>query len=657
MFKSKSIKFKLASWGIGSIFIVSVFLIYTSSSRLYTSLYNNVKESSKGQAERSANEITTTLNNAFSTARNLGHAFKAAKASSGQLSFTRKQANELLKNTLREDSSLLGVWTLWEPDAFDSKDMNYAGKGHSDSTGRYIPYWTMGDNGEPQVEALVDYEVPGSGDYYLLARKLKKEVILEPYIYKVNGVDTLITTLTVPIIVDGKFLGVTGVDISLDFFQKLVTKINIYDGAGKIFIFSNSGIVAAFSKDKGLINKKITKLKIKDYENIKTSRFSNSSSVLIDNHNVSTLVPLLIGKATTPWYIETLVPTSIIKEDIRNSILELIGWGIIITGLLIFSGIYTINKISKNLADIAGQLQIEADHVREAADEIDKSSSRLSSATHQQSANLQETSTSIDEISAMVEKSSDTATSTTTLSKESQRKAEEGKHSVNNVKNKIDEININNSNLVKSVEKNNEDVENIINIITEIEDKTKVINDIVFQTKLLSFNASVEAARAGEHGKGFSVVAEEVGALAQMSGTAAKEISELLEASSNQVRKTVQSSKDSINTIIKEGNLKVEEGLKEIETCDKRLFEIVDSFQQVNHAVEDISASSSEQSSGVNEITRAINQLNQVTHENTSIANESSQKALELKSQSEDLAKIVDQIQSVVFGDEDKKAA
>ena len=65
-------------------------------------------------------------------------------------------------------------------------------------------------------------------------------------------------------------------------------------------------------------------------------------------------------------------------------------------------------------------------------------------------------------------------------------------------------------------------------IIQEIEDKTKAIDEIVFQTKLLSFNASVEAERAGEHGRGFSVVAQEVGNLAQLSGKSAAEINEIL---------------------------------------------------------------------------------------------------------------------------------
>jgi methyl-accepting chemotaxis protein len=83
--------------------------------------------------------------------------------------------------------------------------------------------------------------------------------------------------------------------------------------------------------------------------------------------------------------------------------------------------------------------------------------------------------------------------------------------------------------------KTNENMADIVKSIAEIKTKTNVINDIVFQTKLLSFNASVEAARAGEHGKGFAVVAEEVGALAAMSGNASKEIAQLLDGSLSRV--------------------------------------------------------------------------------------------------------------------------
>jgi methyl-accepting chemotaxis protein len=76
------------------------------------------------------------------------------------------------------------------------------------------------------------------------------------------------------------------------------------------------------------------------------------------------------------------------------------------------------------------------------------------------------------------------------------------------------EINTTSTTLIEKVTDGNQQIVGIVGMIQEIGNKTKIINDIVFQTKLLSFNASVEAARAGEQGKGFAVVASEVGSLA-----------------------------------------------------------------------------------------------------------------------------------------------
>jgi methyl-accepting chemotaxis protein len=97
------------------------------------------------------------------------------------------------------------------------------------------------------------------------------------------------------------------------------------------------------------------------------------------------------------------------------------------------------------------------------------------------------------------------------------------------------EIAISNQEFFEEINASNEELRIIINIISDISEKTKVINDIVFQTRLLSFNASVEAARAGEHGKGFAVVAEEIGKLASVSGNSAKEINDILGHATTQV--------------------------------------------------------------------------------------------------------------------------
>src|SRR5690606_1064272 len=98
-----------------------------------------------------------------------------------------------------------------------------------------------------------------------------------------------------------------------------------------------------------------------------------------------------------------------------------------------------------------------------------------------------------------------------------------GVEQINSLGSAFDEIKDGSHEMVEQMNENARQIDEIGALIRRIEEKTSMINDIVFQTKLLAFNASVEAARAGEAGKGFAVVAEEVGSLAAKSGASAKE--------------------------------------------------------------------------------------------------------------------------------------
>ncbi|MDD0852722.1 methyl-accepting chemotaxis protein [Halobacteriovorax sp. GB3] len=350
------------------------------------------------------------------------------------------------------------------------------------------------------------------------------------------------------------------------------------------------------------------------------------------------------------WFIlsemdenEALASVYILRE------LVMLSLGICAIAIFIFS--YLMSKgISNAIVDLSVRLRQGAEKILDSSTGIAEGSTQLSSATDELAASLQETSSSINEISAMVSRSSESAGQGATLAEESRQKATVGKESVGEVKNAIELIHQNNEHIIENVNKNNAEFEQIITVISEIAEKTKVINDIVFQTKLLSFNASVEAARAGEHGKGFSVVAEEVGALAQMSGKAAGEISGLLEASTKKVREIVEMSSTSMNRIIEEGKERVEIGLQKSEVCNSVLDDLLVSFEEVNRAVSDIASSSQEQSSGVNEITQAVQQLDGVTQQNSEVANDSAQRAEDLRYQSTMLWELVEQMHGLVYG-------
>ena len=300
-------------------------------------------------------------------------------------------------------------------------------------------------------------------------------------------------------------------------------------------------------------------------------------------------------------------------------------------------GILLIRSLNRSLNIVVEKLQHDADCLNEESNTVNLNSGQLSDSTNQQAISLQETVTSIDEISAMVKRNAESAVNSTAVSARSKEAAEKGKKTVEQMIAAISEIATSNDDVMQEMKKNSEEISKIVNVISEIGDKTKVINDIVFQTKLLSFNASVEAARAGEHGKGFAVVAEEVGNLAAMSGKAALEITNLLDSSVNQVKAIVEDTQAKVESLVDGAKRKIDAGNDTARECGEALDEILSDAIRVNDLVKEIADASNEQSAGVQEVTKAMQQLDAVTHKNTLIANESAVMARKLRVQAQSL--------------------
>ena len=124
-----------------------------------------------------------------------------------------------------------------------------------------------------------------------------------------------------------------------------------------------------------------------------------------------------------------------------------------------------------------------------------------------------------------------------------------------------------------------------------------VIDGIAFQTNLLALNAAVEAARAGEQGRGFAVVASEVRALAQRSSGAAREITQLIQASREQV----------------------EAGNRLTEQAQSTMAQALDAVRRVNHVIGEISTGSREQLTGISQVNEAVAQMDSITQQNAAL--------------------------------------
>lgn len=329
---------------------------------------------------------------------------------------------------------------------------------------------------------------------------------------------------------------------------------------------------------------------------------------------------------------------------------------ILVSGLFIFVK-KTAENINSKINQVIQNLNSSSTDIYNSSLEVEESSQKLSVASTQQASSIQETVTSVDEINHMVQLNSQSAKSSATTSELSQKKAILGKDNVDQMIKSIREISVSNEMIMSEIDVNNNEIAKITEVIKEIKDKTNVINDIVFQTKLLSFNASVEAARAGEHGKGFAVVAEEVGNLASMSGKAALEISDMLEDSIKQVESILLKSKGKIESLVSIGKEKVSHGATVAENCGVTLNELLENVQYVNSSVKEISIASQEQSTGISEVNKAMQQLDQVTHENSDIAHNSSALATQLKENAKNLKATVSDLVSIIEGQENRKAS
>lgn len=324
-----------------------------------------------------------------------------------------------------------------------------------------------------------------------------------------------------------------------------------------------------------------------------------------------------------------------------------------IAGFLISS--FVTSKISSSLSSISELLNSNAESLNKTSNELTVQSTRLSESSTEQASAIQETMAAVDEISATVEKNTEAAKQSKVVSGSSLSASENGIQTVANLLNSIDEISQSNDSIADQMRQNNEKINEIVKLISDIGNKTKVINEIVFQTKLLSFNASVEAARAGEYGKGFAVVAEEVGNLAQMSGNAAKEISSLLDESQRKTAQIVKETESKVDELIKKSHEKIDLGKQTANECNSALEEIAKNVKSVDAMVTEIARASEEQSNGIKEIAKAMGQLDITTSENSKISQESSTSSVNVNKKSDELKHQVVSLVQLVNGNSHKE--
>lgn len=348
--KERSIQTELlVSVGIFVLLMGAVLILYSALSMLNLSTQSAQKEVEL-TAQSESSLIQRELDTAMDSARTLAATLKGIKTDRSSLS--RGQVNALLKEVLIENPNYTGVYTLWEPNAFDGKDFQFVGSAGHDETGRFLPYWSRDAAGNINMTPLEGYNQQGSGDYYQIPKRSLKESIIEPYGYQIGDKNVLMTSLVVPIVIDGKFYGIAGVDLALDFLQTEIDKIGLYDGTAQVYVYSHDGAIAAAKGNPEMIGKSLSSLNA-DGKNLLTVVQAGKLQTTMANNEVKTLVPMAIGDTTTPWSMNISVPLNEITREATRSMLTMIGINTALLILVLIILFFQLRQISEALIFIA----------------------------------------------------------------------------------------------------------------------------------------------------------------------------------------------------------------------------------------------------------------------------------------------------------------
>jgi methyl-accepting chemotaxis protein len=633
-----------------SMIIMTVFNYVKSSQLIETEALGKANSLSKEYAQ----SIHTNIEKAFIRARTMKDAFISLKKRG--LTQNRDTIIDSIKDTvLTEKKFYYGSGSFWEPNAFDGNDTAFKKRYGETDSGR-LGYWYR-KNGDKYVMdpttagQELDMEKDGVGDWYLIPKRTKQELMIEPYVYTTaDGEKLVLTSPTVPIIIDDKFMGIVSIDITLNTVIDQVNAIRPYETGYAILIDSTGNVIS--HPDQSQVMKPFEDKVI--LENIKKS-FDEKK--LVDFHKeykgedyYYMTIPIELGTSGKAWSLVVVIPMDKVLEGSRS--LAKIQLALAVIAIAIISMIIFVmaQSISKPLTVAADDINETGKLLLENSQKLKIVSEKLSSSSTEQSAALVETATAMDEINAMVQANTTSAKRGKEASEESSKSAHDGKQATEEMINAIQMIREATNKISNQTAQSNAEIQEIISIFNEISTKTNVINDIVFQTKLLSFNASVEAARAGEQGSGFAVVAEEVGKLAEMSGNSSREISELLTRSSQKVEAIISKNKESSQSLIAEAEGRVDKGIHTAEKCAEVLDTILINSSEVAGLVDEIYSASQQQAAGVLQVSKAISELEVAAQENSNMASESAQSSQVINDKSDELKVVSSKLNSIIRG-------
>ncbi|MCQ4275971.1 methyl-accepting chemotaxis protein [Stutzerimonas degradans] len=647
-----------------------------------------------------AGEIRAEFTKALEAARGMATTFAVAKmgaADNGGLEIGRDQVNAVLLNVLKSYPDFNGTYSCWEPDAIDGQDALFAGtqNGNNDQTGRFTPYWTRGADGKIAVQPLVEYDTMDKhpngvlkGGWYIGPKENRRESVLGPLPYIVQGKQVWLATLSVPIVVNGRFMGVAGTDYNLDFVQKISQEVSgkLFDGQGEVAIISDQGLVVAESRHPNLIGEHFKQVLPDDWQAALGSIQKGEELARLDDSGmVIVFAPIALGRTGKPWSMMLKIDKDIVlakaaaleaemQTQSSRSMLQQIGVGVFISLLAVIALWISSRSVAlpiRKAAQLAGAIQRgdfsqrlahrSADEVGQLSASLDRMAESLQQQVHvaerisqgdltvdvrlasdgdQLGLALRRMVDNLNELVSQVQLSSalinDKAGEVTRLSHDLSGGATESASAVTEISATINQM-------ASQIRQTSEYAGEANSLSRHSEQSARGGNELMATLK----GAMQEINQSGQDITNIIRAIEEIATQtnllalnAAIEAARAGEHGRGFAVVADEVRQLAARSAEAAQRstrLIQESNARTVKGMELTDETAQALEAIVQGAAQVSQLVDEIASASSQQASGIEQVSLAIEQIDQVVHHNSSNSEQSTQAAQELTQQAQQM--------------------
>ncbi|MBG6467543.1 methyl-accepting chemotaxis protein [Pseudomonas aeruginosa] len=618
-------------------------------------------------------------------------AFQYGKGFSRQILFLRDQAQKRFLDAydLREDLTrqvrtalaanpeVLGLYVVFEPNALDGKDELFVDQPAlgSNDKGRFSLYWAQATPGQLESESMIESELadtssgPSGAAYnawYTCPKESGQPCVLDPYFDKVGERQLLMTSIAFPLELDGKVIGVMGLDINLSNLQALSEQGNreLYDGVGQVGILRPAGLFAGNSRDAGLLGKNLAKADPQHAGELLQLLAAGKSRLFNENDDLKVLQPLQPIPGAKPWGVLLEVPKSALLgpalalerqlDDMRREgtwVALGLGLGAAVLGLLVLwlsargvtrpilgvahmlrdiasgEGDLTqrlphtgrdelgelagwFNRFLDKLQPIIRDVKVSVRDARSTADQSAAISSQTSAGMQQQFREIDQVATASHEMTATAQDVARSAAQAADAARGADQATRDGLALIDRTTQSIDSLAANLTSAMGQVEQ-------LASSSEEIGSVLEVIRAIAEQTNLLALNAAIAAARAGDAGRGFAVVADEGRNLARRTQDSVEQIRGVIEGLQQGTRDVVDAMHGS--------HRQAQGSVEQVDEAVAALQRIGEAVTVINDMNLQIASAAEEQSSVAEEINRNVAAIRDVTESLSSQAEESAQ--------------------------------